>query len=81
MKKLLNSIWDNWIIILVAIVLFVAIGLAVGVTLTKTDGAARYVEHIFVDINGDGRLDLLVSGDVIFNLPLVTPLPTQATSP
>ena len=34
---------------------------------TVQGGQVIHVENIFVDMNGDGRLDLVVSGEVIYN--------------
>src|SRR3990167_9660855 len=28
---------------------------------------ANHVENVFVDVNGDGQLDLLVTGEVVYN--------------
>jgi hypothetical protein len=37
----------------------------------------RQVERQFIDLNGDGRLDLLLSGEAIYNGVPLEPTPSQ----
>jgi hypothetical protein len=37
---------------------------------TPTNAKAASVSNVFVDVDGDGALDLIVEGSVIFNDPL-----------
>ena len=39
---------------------------------------AQEIRQVFVDVNGDGKLDLLVEGSVIYNAP---PLPEEQQQP
>jgi len=65
-----------WGVLAVVVVVALVVGVAAG-TWFSTGQAAKVqqVERVFLDVNGDGRVDLLVEGDVIFNLPL-PPTPT-----
>jgi len=67
-------------IVLVWVVLFTIAGLYVYYTETanaKTIPTITTVENIFLDVNGDGLVDLLVQGEVIFNSP---PQPAQESN-
>jgi hypothetical protein len=68
MKNLPN--WALHMLLVFALALAVAIG-AVGMAATKPalQSGAVEVRNVFVDVNSDGRPDLIVAGYVIFNVP------------
>lgn len=63
------------LVILVCAVFMVAYGLwAMGIIGAQA-AAGEHVQNVFVDVNGDGQLDLLLTGEVIYNSPLSPSLP------
>ncbi len=65
-----------WAILAGAVIVALLIGAALGTFILAPQPAmAQHVERIFLDVNNDGKTDLLLSGEVIFNaVPLATPL-------
>lgn len=58
------------LVILIAALFVAAYGLwAMGIIGAQA-AAGELVQNVFVDINGDGQLDLLLTGEVIYNSPL-----------
>jgi hypothetical protein len=56
----------------VLVVLFVLVGLAIAYFSSQAKPKENIansvpVENIFVDVNGDGNVDLIVSGNVVYN--------------
>jgi hypothetical protein len=78
MKNLPN--WALHMLLVFALALAVAIG-AVGMAATKPalQSGAVEVRNVFVDVNSDGWPDLIVAGDIIFNVPFLG-IPTPAAA-
>lgn len=58
------------LVILIAALFVAAYGLwAMGIIGAQA-AAGEPVQNVFVDVNGDGALDLLLTGEVIYNVPL-----------
>lgn len=61
--------------ILVTLIVTIVLGIYIlGASgyLAPTNASAASVQNVFVDIDGDGQLDLLVKGEVIYNNPLAS---------
>ncbi len=72
MSKNTKAILALMVILIAAAGLFVYYLASVGFASAKPE--VTHVERIFVDVDGDGQLDLLLEGDVIFNSgPLARP--------
>jgi len=68
-----NTKSNKTTIIIMAAVVLLVLALA-GTGLYYVDGrgsapASSQVSNVFLDVDGDGNIDLLVSGEVIFNVP------------
>jgi len=77
---MISKIFSRSTIITVVIVVLVAFaaGLAFGLSPALKAEAANTtnVSYLWVDLNGDGQVDLLVSGEVVFNTGFLALTPT-----
>lgn len=62
-----NSSKKSIVIKILIIAVFIIGGLVCAYKLGTQNVQVTHVSYIFVDVNDDGKQDLIVSGDVIFN--------------
>lgn len=67
--------------VLVVVVIGLIIACGVYLQVYTTEVSTVMVENIFVDIDNDGDLDLLVSGEVVVNEPPFTETATDELTP
>jgi hypothetical protein len=78
-RKVWNTMKTNSAQLLtVGVILFFAIFFTVlyAIVPDKLVLAGTEVTNVFVDVNGDGAVDLLVSGEVVFNTTPLAPTPS-----
>ena len=71
--------WVLFVVVLLGLIAAASLGFGTSswyLSDTPDMGAAK-VSQMFVDVDGDGRLDLLVKGEVIFNAPPLEVEPSQ----
>jgi len=56
-----------WKFIIILVVMIIGAGLVFSVAKDIYTGNQEKIENVFADVNGDGTLDLIVSGNVIYN--------------
>lgn len=78
-KRLIDALPSNNATLLIGIILGTAIvfsllGIWVGTDLSQSPKLDSVVVHnLFADVDGDGDLDMIVTGEVIFNVPPTSP--------
>lgn len=62
-----RSVFKWWLIGMLFVLVALAVGTYVGAQAFAPQSNAVPVSNLFVDIDGNGQLDLLVTGEVILN--------------
>lgn len=67
MEATKRSVFKWWLVGMLIVLVALAVGTYVGASAFSTEPNAIPVSNLFVDIDGNGQLDLLVTGEVILN--------------
>ena len=69
------------VMIVVVLVLSVLLGAYVVYAFPQSGNQGMPVSNMFVDVNGDGKVDLITSGNVIYNTDDVLNFPVEEQAP